>query len=84
MRLLLLLLVHFKVFGADLLDDKVESVFEFADGLARAGELDHLWVLVCEATSIGLDNVEIRLGVERLTELNSDVGVGLLLHEDVL
>ena len=81
--LLLLLLVHLEVLGADLLDDEVERVLELADRLAGARELADRGVLVRQAAPVGLDNVEVGLGVEGLAQLDSQVDVGLLLHEDV-
>lgn len=83
MGLLLLFLVHFHVFGSDLLDDEIESVLVLVDGLARAGELDNLGVLAGEPLAISLDHVVVRHGVEGLTQVDSQVDVGLLLHKHV-
>ena len=84
LSLLLFLRVHLLVFSADLLDDEMESILKLADGLFGAGELGHFRVLARESCTVGLDHVEVRRGVEGLTKIDSDVDVGLLLHEDVL
>ena len=61
----------------------MQRVLKLGDGLAGARELGGRWVFAGEAARVGLDHVEVRLGIKSLAELDCQVDIGLLLHEQI-